>query len=134
MIWFEATACLPEGRANPRQLWLNEANLDRFQALLDMIRETAVRECGHAPLLIMQNTHSGRYSRPHGFPEPIIAYRNPVFEKEHPISSERIITDEGLDRVEEALVRNAVLAEKAAFAAIRPIRSGAWRRSFLPAA
>ena len=115
LIWFEATACLPEGRANPRQLWLTESNLDAFQRLLDKIRETAMRENGYVPLIIMQNTHSGRYSKPEGKPAPIIVYNNPIFEKSAPIDPAWIITDEGLDRVKEALVHNSVLAEKAGF-------------------
>ena len=32
LLWFEATAVVPEGRANPRQLLLVEDNLGRFQA------------------------------------------------------------------------------------------------------
>ncbi len=115
LIWFEATACLPEGRANPRQLWLTEANLDSYKRLLNEIRETSLRENGYAPLIIMQNTHSGRYSKPEGKPAPIIAYNNPIFEKDTPIDPSRIITDEELDRVGEALIHNSVLAEKAGF-------------------
>lgn len=115
IIWFEATACLEEGRANPRQLWLTEENLDEFRALVDKIRETALRENGYAPLIFMQDTHSGRYSKPHGVPEPIIAYNNPIFEKNAPIDPSRVITDEGIDRVKEALVKNAALAERAGF-------------------
>lgn len=115
IIWFEATACLEEGRANPRQLWLTEENIDAYRALLDRIRETALRENGTVPLIVMQNTHSGRYSKPHGVPEPIIAYSNPIFEGNHPIDPARIITDEGIDRVKAALVKNSELAERAGF-------------------
>ena len=74
-----------------------------------------MRTNGYAPVVIMQATHSGRYSKPHGVPAPLIAYNNPIFEKDSPISSDRIVTDEYLDRVGEALVKGAVLAEKAGF-------------------
>ena len=30
LIWFEATAVMEEGKANPRQLWIREDNLDAF--------------------------------------------------------------------------------------------------------
>ena len=30
LLWFEATAIVPEGRAGPRQLWINGRNLDSF--------------------------------------------------------------------------------------------------------
>ena len=68
LLWFEATAVVPEGRANPRQLWLNEQNLSSFQQLVALIKEVACKENGFAPLLIMQATHSGRYSKPESLP------------------------------------------------------------------
>ncbi len=115
VIWFEATACCEEGRANPRQLWLTEKNLDVFRETVEEIREIGLRENGYAPLILMQDTHSGRYSKPHGTPAPVIAYNNPLFEKEHPIDASRIITDEGIDRVKEDLIATARLAERAGF-------------------
>ena len=115
IIWFEATACCEEARANPRQLWIREDNVDDFKALVDEIRETAVKANGYAPLIFMQDTHSGRYSKPFGTPAPIIAYNNPVFEKDKPIDASRIISDEGIDRVRDDLIRCAVLASRAGF-------------------
>lgn len=115
IIWFEATAVLPEARANPRQLYINENTLDSFKAQVEEIRGTALKQNGYTPLIIMQATHSGRYSKPNGVPEPLIAYNNPIFEKDAPISPDRIVTDEYLDRVSEALVNGARLAERAGF-------------------
>ncbi|MBQ8431510.1 MAG: flavin oxidoreductase/NADH oxidase [Clostridia bacterium] len=115
VIWFEATACCEEGRANPRQLWLTEKNLDVFRETVEEIREIGLRENGYAPLILMQDTHSGRYSKPQGTPAPVIAYNNPLFEKDNPIDASRIITDEGIDRVKEDLIATARLAEKAGF-------------------
>ncbi len=115
LIWFEATAVLQEGRANPRQLYITKNNLDDFKRQVETIKETALRENGYTPVVIMQATHSGRYSKPQGIPAPLIAYNNPIFEKDNPIASERIVTDDYLDRVGEALVQGAVLAEKAGF-------------------
>ena len=115
LIWFEATAVMDEGRANPRQLYITENNLDNFKRQVETIKETALRENGYEPVVIMQATHSGRYSKPNGTPAPMIAYNNPIFEKDNPISADRIVTDEYLARVGEALVQGAVLAEKAGF-------------------
>ena len=115
VIWFEATACCEEGRANPRQLWIREDNLDAYKRIVDEIREICFKENGYAPLIIMQDTHSGRYSKPHGKPEPLIAYNNPIFEGENPIDKSRIVTDEYLDRVRDDLITAAGLAEKAGF-------------------
>ncbi len=115
MIWFEATAVMEEGRANPRQLYITENNLDSFKKQVEEIKEAAIKANGYEPLVIMQATHSGRYSKPQGTPAPLIAYNNPIFEKDVPISSDRIVTDEYLDRVKDALVNGALLAQKAGF-------------------
>ena len=32
-IWFEATAVMPDGRANPRQLYITQKNLDAFKKI-----------------------------------------------------------------------------------------------------
>ena len=115
LIWFEATAVMEEGRANPRQLYIHKNNLDAFKQIVEDIKETALKENGFEPIVIMQATHSGRYSKPQGKPAPLIAYNNPIFEKEHPISKDRILTDDHIDRIRDALVSGAVLAEKAGF-------------------
>ncbi len=115
LIWFEATAVMEEGRANPRQLYITEKNLDDFKRQVENIKNTALKENGIEPIVIMQATHSGRYSKPDGNPAPLIAYNNPIFEKDNPISKERIVSDEYLDRVGEALVNGARLAEAAGF-------------------
>lgn len=115
VIWFEATACMREGRANPRQLWIRKENLDDFKRAVDSIREDSMKKNGYAPLIIMQNTHSGRYSKPDGVAAPLIAYNNPIFEGDKPIDGSRILTDDHLDRIGEALVEASVLAEKAGF-------------------
>lgn len=115
LLWFEATAVLPEGRANPRQLYIHEGNLDAFKAAVETIKEEGIRANGKEPVVIMQATHSGRYSKPNGKPEPLIAYNNPIFEGENPIDSSRIVTDDYLDLVKEKLIGGAILAEKAGF-------------------
>ncbi|MBQ2704941.1 MAG: flavin oxidoreductase/NADH oxidase [Clostridia bacterium] len=115
IIWYEATAVMNEGRANPRQLYINDSTLDDFKRQVADIKETAIKTNGYEPLIIMQATHSGRYSKPNGVPAPLIAYNNPIFEKGNPIPTDRIVSDDYLDRVGEALVKGAILAEKAGF-------------------
>lgn len=115
LIWMEAVAIRPEGRAKPNQLLLNEANLDPFKRLADHIRETSLKKNGFAPKLIMQLAHSGRYSNPHGYSEPIIAYNNPLFEKNGPIDPSCIISDDDLKKLEESFALAAVAAERAGF-------------------
>lgn len=115
LIWFEATAVLPEGRANPRQLYIHKDNLDDFKRQVEAIKETALKENGYEPVVIMQATHSGRYSKPEGNPAPLIAYNNPIFEKDAPIDPSRIVTDDYLDTVRDKLIEGAQMAQKAGF-------------------
>ena len=114
-IWFEATATLKEGKANPRQLFICKQNLDEFKYALERIKEAGFRENGFEPVVIMQLTHSGRYSKPNGVPEPLIAYNNPILERNSPISQDRILTDDYLDGVRDSLIEGAFLAQKAGF-------------------
>lgn len=115
IIWFEATAVMGEGRANPRQMYLTDKTKGDFERIVNDIKETCVRENGFEPLVILQLTHSGRYSKPNGFPEPLIAYNNPIFEGNNPIDRSRIVTDEYLDTLSEALVKGAVDAKNCGF-------------------
>ena len=115
IIWFEATAVMENGRANPRQMYINEKNLDAFKKIVSDIKERCLAVNGFEPLVICQLTHSGRYSKPEGTPAPLIAYNNPVFEKDNPIDKSRILSDEQLDEICEALIKGAKLAEQAGF-------------------
>ena len=115
LIWEEATAILHEGRANPRQLMLTEQNLDAFKSMVEDIKETSLRKNGFAPLLILQATHSGRYSKPDGKPAAIFAYHSPIFEKEKPLDDNGLISDDHLKELEEYYGKNAHLAEQAGF-------------------
>lgn len=114
LIWFEAVATVPEARASAHQLWLRKENLDEFKKLTNEIREISLKENGYAPLIVMQATNSGRYSKPHGFPEPLIAYHCPPLE-DTPLPEERIVTDDDLKRFEEAYADMAALCQQAGF-------------------
>src|SRR5690242_8080626 len=41
LLWFEATAVVEEGRANPRQLWIRDGNVWAFAALAEESRKAA---------------------------------------------------------------------------------------------
>ncbi len=115
IIWFEATAVCAEGRANPRQLYINEETFDSYKKLVTEIRETAINECGFAPLIIVQLTHSGRFSKPNGTPEPIVAYRNPHWEIGKENQPYTVVTDEYCDSIADKYSKAARLAEEAGF-------------------
>jgi len=110
MVWFEANAVCPEGRTNPRQMMLARENLPAFRDLLSDMRETAMREWGYAPVMILQLTHSGRQSI-----TPIIAYRHPLYEEKRPATDAHIATDEYLDTLPAKYAASAELAIEAGF-------------------
>lgn len=110
VIWFEANAVAQEGRTGKRQMMLTEQNLPAFQSLTARVRELAIQESGFAPKLYIQLTHSGRQSM-----IPMIAYRNPLYEKTRPLTDENIVSDEYLDSLPERFADSAALAKKAGF-------------------
>jgi 2,4-dienoyl-CoA reductase-like NADH-dependent reductase (Old Yellow Enzyme family) len=118
LIWFEAVAVVPEGRANPRQLWINSGNLREFRRIADLIKKTAASRYGEGfvPLFIMQLTHSGRYSKPFGKPAPVIACHNPYLDTSQKIDESILeISDEQLESLEDEYVKAALLAQEAGF-------------------
>jgi len=132
LIWAEATAVVPEGRANPRQLWINENNKDSFAAMVETIRKVAAASMGkkHKPVIVAQLTHSGRYSKPEGIARPMIAqrdrYRDAMVpqQKPNPNASSKIpddrpvVTDEYLDELQDAYVAAARIAFEVGFDAV----------------
>jgi len=132
IIWSEAIAVVPEGRANPRQLWLNEDSKDTFAEMLRQARESAHQRFGknHNPVIVAQLTHSGRYSKPKGVPEPIIPqhdpYRDAMVPQYPPDASAKknlapdwpVATDEYFDQLQEHFVNVAQMAFSAGFDAV----------------
>ena len=114
LIWFEAVATVPEARASAHQLMLTNDNLDEYKRLVHHMRETALKETGTEPVIIMQATNSGRYSKPHGTPAPLIAYNCPPLE-DTPLGKDRIVSDDDLRRYEAAFEQTARLSQKAGF-------------------
>jgi NADPH-dependent glutamate synthase beta subunit-like oxidoreductase/2,4-dienoyl-CoA reductase-like NADH-dependent reductase (Old Yellow Enzyme family) len=116
LIWFEATAVLHEARSNPGQFWLHGGSYDTFTRLVEATRRTAREKLGREPVLVLQLTHSGRYSKPSGAPEPIIAHRSPVLDPKHGLRADYpVVTDEYLDRLQDTFVETAKLAAGAGF-------------------
>jgi len=115
LIWFEAVSILPESRANPRQLMLTDKNLDAYKRLVELIKGISVKDNGFEPIIILQATHSGRYSKPYGKPEPLIACHNPVYEQNAPLSDDCIVSDAYLDTLPDHYAMAARLACAAGF-------------------
>lgn len=115
IIWFEATAVCNEGRANPRQLYINESTVDSFKELVSAVKAKSKELHGFEPVMIVQLTHSGRYSKPHGTPEPIVAYRNSLWEKGRENQPFTVATDEYLSTIPAMYEKAAELALEAGF-------------------
>jgi 2,4-dienoyl-CoA reductase (NADPH2) len=113
MIWLEAVSVSEEGRSNPRQLWLHQENIDNFEFLCNDIRKHS-SDHKKNPYLVLQLTHSGRYSKPDGKPYPLVPQLNPLFDKE----TSRILTDGDLKKIQDKFVTAARLALLAGFDAI----------------
>ncbi len=115
IIWFEATAVCNEGRANPRQLFINENTLDSFKSIVSEIKAKSMQLYGFEPIIIVQLTHSGRYSKPNGTPEPIVAYRNSLWEKGRESQPFTVASDEYLATIPDMYSKAAKLALEAGF-------------------
>lgn len=117
LVWFEATAVVPEGRANTRQLWIHEENVGDFASILEMLRRVHREEWGTDSDLLepLQLTQSGRYSVPEF---KSIAYHNPVLDAKTHISADfPVVSDDELDRLQDRYIDAAKLAVKAGFRA-----------------
>jgi len=112
LMWVEAAAVVPEGRANPRQLILSDATFAKFRSMIGEIRAAALGK----PLIMLQMTHSGRYSKPEGKPVPLTAWHHPVLD---PLENVPLdwppLTDEQLAELPGTFARTAVLAKEAGF-------------------
>ena len=121
LLWFEATAVVEEGRANPRQLWLHPGSAAAFASLVEDSHRAARRALGerHRPFLVLQLTHSGRYSRPGRTPGPIIAHHSPYLDPIQKLPPDYpLISDEELEQLEDRYVDAAALAQRAGFDAV----------------
>jgi len=118
LIWVEATAVRPDGRSNPRQLYLTESTVGSFAKLVDETRAAAEKEWGpvHRPLLVLQLTHSGRFSKPEGPPRPQIVQHNPHLDPLHGLPPDHPLVPDGeLDAIRDDFVEAADLASAAGF-------------------
>jgi 2,4-dienoyl-CoA reductase-like NADH-dependent reductase (Old Yellow Enzyme family) len=108
LVWGEATAVRPDGRANPHQLIIDETTVDDLAALRGLLDPGQVAG--------MQLTHSGRYARPVDVPTPRTAYRHPILDGRVGADDGHVFSDDELDELAEQYVDAAVLAQQAGFA------------------
>ncbi len=126
LVWGgEAVAVVPEGRANPNQLFIDGGRPDDCVVWLEALRREVLsghRESGvggDRPVIGLQLTHSGRLSRP----DPPPALPRPQRAQVHPVLDGRLgeaahgplVSDEQLEEIAGAYVRAARCAGKAGY-------------------
>jgi 2,4-dienoyl-CoA reductase-like NADH-dependent reductase (Old Yellow Enzyme family) len=121
LIWGgEAVAVSHEARANPNQLVIADHTLGGLEQLRTALIAEYQNATGRndAPVIGLQLTHSGRYSRPNVQyrNEPRILYHHPILDKRLGLSpAYQELTDSEISRVIECFHRAAVAAEKLGF-------------------
>ncbi len=121
LLWgCEAVAVLPEARANPNQLLLNDSTAGSFAGLRAEIVRAHRERFGTAEDFVvgLQLTHSGRFARPREKTrlEPVIAYHHPLLDEKYPAAREvEPLADSEVGRIVEAFARAARLAQEAGF-------------------
>ena len=121
LIWVEAIAVVPEGRTNPRHLWIHPASAESFRLLVARMRRVAAERFSaeHRPILVAQLTHGGRYSRPTLRPEPLIVQHDPYRDAKMNLPADRpVLADDYLDALPERYAEAAALAFDAGFDAV----------------
>jgi 2,4-dienoyl-CoA reductase-like NADH-dependent reductase (Old Yellow Enzyme family) len=122
LIWGgEAVAIRHDGRANPNQLMLSEANLSEIESLrIELVERHRAQFGRDDDLLVgLQLTHSGRFARPNEKTraEPRTAQRNRVLDARCGIRDDSaMLTDDDLQRLIDDFVQAASRAHKAGFA------------------
>ncbi|MEI6786767.1 MAG: NADH:flavin oxidoreductase, partial [Verrucomicrobiota bacterium] len=120
LIWGgEAVAVRPDGRANPRQLVINESNLPDLARLRESLVHAHAARWNTDDLFIgLQLTHSGRFCRPTGNRrlEPRILYAHPLLNRKFGLPDNYpVMTDSEIERLIADYVKAAVLAQAAGF-------------------
>ena len=122
LIWAEAAAIVPEARANPRQLVIDEARLPGLRDLLNHCRNAHAAAFRRSDDLLigLQLTHSGRYS----YQRPLIVQHDPLLDPRTVVDkatgatvspSYPLLTDDQLQRLQDRYVEAAGLAQRAGF-------------------
>ncbi len=112
VLWGEATAVVPEGRANPRQLLISPATAPEIKRLLDESRAARRARFGTDDgfLAGMQLTHSGRWSHAGA----IVAHHTPAIDAVRGAAATPI-SDVEIEALEERFAEAATLARDVGF-------------------
>jgi 2,4-dienoyl-CoA reductase-like NADH-dependent reductase (Old Yellow Enzyme family) len=113
LIWGEATAVIEEGRANKRQLLINEQTAPDLERMLKECRAAHRQAFGSDDDLVvgLQLTHSGRYS----YYRPLIAFHDPILDPRTVGADYPLLDDDYLRRLVDHYLAAARLAWRTGF-------------------
>ncbi|MBI1914146.1 MAG: NADH:flavin oxidoreductase [Planctomycetes bacterium] len=114
LIWGEATAVVEEGRANSRQLLINEQTAPDLERMLRECRQAHRDAFGSEDDLVvgLQLTHSGRYS----YRRPLLAFHDPLLDPLTRVDATYpLLDDDSLRALVDAYVAAARLARRIGF-------------------
>jgi len=118
IIWGEAAAVVKEGRANPRQLLINEGTAPELERMLKECRQAHRDAFGSDQDLVvgLQLTHSGRYS----YRRPLLACHDPILSAsgQGPVTSGQeiaLLDDDYLKSLVDRYLSAARIAERVGF-------------------
>ena len=114
----EAMAVRPDGRANPNQLILSEANKIPLAELRELLLRSHREHFGNTEDLVVgfQLTHSGRFCKPNDKRrmEPRVAFRHPILDRRFGVTSDsQVFTDGEIEQLILDYVRAARVAREA---------------------
>ncbi|MCL2811874.1 MAG: NADH:flavin oxidoreductase [Clostridia bacterium] len=119
LLWWEACAVVEEGKANDLQMMMTKQNVGQFATILTKANGEAARLNGadHRPINVLQLTHSGRYSRPHGHKMiPIAPQHDPLLDPRVGLTPDSPLVSDGyLDDMIGQYAQSAKLAMDAGF-------------------
>ena len=120
LIWGgEAVAVRHDGRANARQLVINEATAGSLAKLRQELLEAHAASFDRADDVYvgLQLTHSGRFCRPNSAKlEPLVLYRHPILDEKYELDDDGcVMSDDDVERLIEDFGRAAVLAQQAGY-------------------
>jgi 2,4-dienoyl-CoA reductase-like NADH-dependent reductase (Old Yellow Enzyme family) len=122
LIWGEATAVVPEARANSRQLLINDQTASDLERMLRDCQQVHRQVFGSDDDLVvgLQLTHSGRYS----YQRPLLAFHDPILDPRTVVDKATgrtadagypLLSDDALKQLEDHYVTAARLAGKIGF-------------------
>ncbi|MGD9099653.1 MAG: NADH:flavin oxidoreductase, partial [Anaerolineae bacterium] len=121
LIWGgEAVAVRPDGRANPKQLMLNQETLGDLARLRETLVSAHEGRFGRSDDLLvgLQLTHSGRFARPQAETglQPKILYHHPLLDAKFGLSPDApLLSDDEIAQLVDDFVRAASLVQRAGF-------------------